>query len=111
MTIPFQTNSNMIISKYATEGLKKIFKKGFNYKKLGVIVMGITSHKNYQINLFQNENPKHKKLMKTIDHIQRKNGQSKIKLGSQDLKKRWKMKQEKLSNLYTTKINEIIKVK
>ena len=48
--------------------------------------------------------------MKTIDYIQKKNGQSKIKLGSQDLKKRWKMKQERLSCLYTTKINDIIKV-
>ena len=73
--------------------------------------MGIGSNKNYQINLFENENPKHKKLMKTIDYIQKKNGQSKIKLGSQDLKKRWKMKQERLSCLYTTKINDIIKVK
>ena len=33
MTIPFSTNSNMVISKYAIEGLKKIFKKGINYKK------------------------------------------------------------------------------
>ena len=35
MTIPFSTNSNMIISKYAVEGLRKIFKKGINYKKAG----------------------------------------------------------------------------
>ena len=110
MTIPFATNSNMVISKYATEGLKKIFRSGFNYKKSGVIVMAINSIKNYQTNLFENENPKHRKLMKTIDYIQKKDGQSKIKLASQDLKKRWKMKQERLSNLYTTKINEIITV-
>ena len=29
MTIPFSTNSNMIISKYAVEGLKRIFKKRY----------------------------------------------------------------------------------
>ena len=45
MTIPFSTNSNMIISKYAVEGLKKIFKKGINYKKAGTIVMGLDSSK------------------------------------------------------------------
>jgi DNA polymerase V len=111
MTIPFSTNSNMIISKYAVEGLKKIFKKGINYKKAGAIVMGLDSSKNYQLNMFENENPKHKYLMKTIDFIQRKEGQSKIKLASQDLRKRWKMKQEKLSYSYTCKINEIINVK
>jgi DNA polymerase V len=111
MTIPFSTNSNMIISKYAVEGLKRIFRKGIDYKKAGIIVMGLDSSENHQLNLFENENPKHKCLMKTIDYIQKKEGQSKIKLASQDLRKRWKMKQEKLSPNYTCKVNDIIKVK
>ena len=111
MTIPFSTNSNMVISKYAVEGLKRIFKKNINYKKAGTIVMGLDSSENHQLNLFKNENPKHRYLMKTIDYIQKKEGQSKIKLASQDLKRRWKMKQQKLSPNYTCKLNEIIKVK
>ena len=111
MTIPFSTNSNMIISKYAIKGLKRIFKNGINYKKAGTVLMGLDSSENYQLNLFENENPKHKYLMKTIDFIQKKQGQSKIKLASQDLRKKWKMKQEKLSPNYTCKLNEIIKVK
>ena len=73
--------------------------------------MGLDSSSNHQLNLFQNENPRHKYLMKTIDYIQRKEGQGKIKLASQDLRKKWKMKQEKLSQNYTCKINEIITVK
>ena len=111
MTIPFSTNSNMIISKYAVEGLRRIFRKGINYKKAGTIVMGLDSSESYQLNLFENENPKHKYLMKTIDFIQKKEGQSKIKLASQDLKKRWKMKQEKLSPSYTCKLDQVIRVK
>ena len=101
----------MVISKYAIKGLNRIFKKGVNYKKAGTIVMGLDSCENHQLNLFENENPKHKYLMKTIDYIQKKEGQSKIKLASQDLRKRWKMKQEKLSPNYTCKVDEIIKVK
>ena len=111
ITIPFSTNSNIIISKYAIEGLKRIFKEGIGYKKAGTIVMGLDSSQNHQLNLFKNENPRHKYLMKAIDHIQKKEGQSKIKLASQDLRKRWKMKQEKLSPNYTSKVNEIIRVK
>ena len=49
--------------------------------------------------------------MKVIDNIQKKQLQRKIKLASQDLRKRWKMKQEKLSPNYTCKVNDIIKVK
>ena len=111
ITIPFSTNSNIIISKYAIEGLKRIFKEGIDYKKAGTIVMGLDSSQNHQLNLFKNENPRHKYLMKAIDHIQKKEGQSKIKLASQDLRKRWKMKQEKLSPNYMCKVNEIIRVK
>ena len=111
ITIPFSTNSNIIISNYAVEALKKIFKKDIYYKKAGVIVMGLNSINNYQYNIFENEDIKHQDLMRTIDFIQKKEGQSKIKLASQDLKKRWKMKQEKLSASYTCKINEVIRVK
>ena len=111
MTIPFSTSSNMIISKYAVKGLKRIFRKGIDYKKAGTIVMGLDSSNNHQLNLFENENQKHKYLMKTIDFIQKKEGQGKIKLASQDLKKRWKMKQEKLSPNYTCKIQDIITIK
>ena len=49
--------------------------------------------------------------MKAIDFIQKKNGQSLIKIANQDLNKRWKMKQERLSKNYTTRMNEIIIVK
>ena len=34
--------------------------------------MGLDSSENYQLNLFENENPKHKYLMKTIDYIQKR---------------------------------------
>ena len=57
--------------------------------------MGLDSSKNHRPNLFKNESPKHKYLMKTID-FKKKKVKFKFKLGSQDLRKRWKMKQEKL---------------
>ncbi|MCL4856396.1 MAG: DUF4113 domain-containing protein, partial [Flavobacteriales bacterium] len=37
-------------------------------------------------------------------------GQQKIRLASQDQKRVWKMKQEKLSPRYTTKLSEIITI-
>ena len=40
--------------------------------------------------------------MKTLDFIAKKEGPSKVKLASQDLKRIWKMKQTKLSSRYTT---------
>ena len=49
--------------------------------------------------------------MKAIDVINKSFGQQKIKLASQDLKRVWKMKQEKLSPRYTTRLSDIIVIK
>jgi DNA polymerase V len=61
--------------------------------------------------MFENENPKHKPLMHTIDHLNKKYADRKVKLGNQDLKRTWKMRQERLSPRYTTNIKDIIVVK
>jgi len=111
MALPYASNSSITISKYAIEGLKKIYKKEVEYKKAGVIVMGLIPTNSNQLNLFEKENSKHQTLMKTLDFTTKKEGSNKIKLASQDLKRIWKMKQEKLSPNYTCKINEIITVK
>ena len=111
MTLPYGSNSSITISKYAIEGLKKIYKKNIEYKKAGVIVMGLIPNNKTQLNIFEKINPKHQTLMKTLDFITKKEGTGKIKLGSQDLKKIWKMKQTRLSSRYTTELNEIIVLK
>ena len=49
--------------------------------------------------------------MKTLDFITKKEGSSKVKLASQDLKRTWKMKQTKLSSRYTTELSETISIK
>lgn len=106
----YPTNSSIDIVKYTTKGLKAIYKEGFQYKKAGVIVMGLTPENEKQLNFFTKENPKHQKLMKTIDHLNNTIGQKKIKLACQDLDRTWKMNQEKLSPRYTTRLDEIITI-
>jgi len=108
--LPFPTNSNIELAKFANDALEKIFKKGFYYKKAGVIVMDFSPKNIKQLKLFENCNPKHVPLMQAIDKINASFGQQKIKLASQDLKRVWKMKQERLSPRYTTKLDEIITI-
>ena len=111
VNLPYPTNSSLIISNCAVESVVSMFKKGIKYKRAGVIVMGLVPTSNHQLHLFESENPKHKPLMGTIDKLNAKYEDYKIKLGNQDLKRTWKMRQERLSPRYTTNINDIIKVK
>ena len=111
MRLPFPTNSDIELSKYAMETLRLIYKPGFQYKRAGVVVMDTSPEDQYQLNLFENSDPRHKPLMAAIDKINQSIGQKKIKLGSQDPDRTWKMKQERLSPRYTTKLSEILTVK
>lgn len=108
--LPFPSNSSIEISKYAQLGLKKIFKEGIAYKKAGVIVMDFTPEAAQQTTLFETSNPKHKAIMQAMDSINQTIGRTKVTLASQDPGRTWKMKQEKLSPRYSTRITESIKV-
>lgn len=111
LKLPFPTNSSIEISRYANKALEMIYQKGFAYKKAGVIIMDFIPENEVQLSLFENTHPKHLSLMKTIDIINGKFGQQKIRLAIQDQKRVWKMKQEKLSPQYTTKLSDIITIK
>ncbi len=106
----FPTNSTIELNHYAQIGLKAIYKEGFQYKKAGVIVMGLTPSTETQLSLFNCSNPKHQPLMQAIDKMNKSYGVNKIKFATQSTGKQWKMKQEKLSNCFTTKFKEIIHI-
>lgn len=111
LKLPFPTNSNIELSKFAQQALVKIYKPGIEYKKAGVVLMDFNNEKENQISLFENSNQKHAPIMMAIDQLNSKYGQHKIKLASQDLKRTWKMKQEKISKRYSTRLEDIITVK
>lgn len=111
LNLPFPTNSSIEISNFALQALSIIFREGYEYKRAGVIVQDFTDEETTQINLFENSDERHKKLMQSIDKVNAMFGQQKIRLGSQDPKKTWKMKQEKLSPNYTTKLSDIIVIR
>ena len=108
--LPFASNSDITLSKYANIALDTIYKKDYTYKKAGVIVLEIVPQNTIQQNLFENENPKHLYLMKTIDKLNKRLGTKKVKLANQNIEKTWIMKQEKLSKRYTTDWNELLEV-
>jgi DNA polymerase V len=108
--LPYPTSSSMELSHFATQALKRIFREGYAYKKAGVIVSDFTPQEIAQTTLFEKRNEKHIPLMKAVDFVNKVFGQQKVRLASQDLKRVWKMRQERLSPQYTTKLSDIITI-
>jgi DNA polymerase V len=112
VSLPVASNSSMELIKYAEIGLKTIYKKGYLYKKVGVIAFDIFPESNFQTSLFDEVNRnKQKKAMQTIDKLNSIMGRDKVRIAQQGFSRKWKLHQEKLSPNYTTKFNEILVVK
>ncbi len=101
------TDSSLEIVKNAVELLKKVYRKGFGYKKSGITLGEISPSNIYQGELFDTiDRPKHKSLMKVIDKINAAQGPQAIKIASQGYIGEYTNRQY-LSPQYTTKWEEI----
>lgn len=112
ITLPFATNSTITISNVAISILKELCAgyEGIKFKKAGVIVTELVDENKKQFQLFEEENPKHLALMKTMDYLNTKIGDRKVKLATQNLKLTWNMNQNHLSPRYTTRFKEILEI-
>ena len=80
------SNSTIPIVQAAIEVLKSIFKEGYQYKKAGVIVMGISPKSPIQQDLFDinaEQIEKYRRLDAVVDRINRLNGSETIVIGAQ----------------------------
>ena len=118
------SNSTTIIVQAATEVLRKIYIEGYQYKRGGVIVNGISPNSPIQQDLFDIDAEKIQKLKRldaAIDRINKINGTETIVIGSQQYTQKGgkgkadvfanAMKQEFKSKNPTTRWSDIIKLK
>ena len=108
---PFSTNSTLTINRYALDAFTSIYKKGYDYKKAGIVLFDLLPENISQRSLFESEPYTHVSLMQKIDEINDKAGYQLVRLAAQqDAKKGWKSKQAMLSRAFTTNLDEIIEV-
>ena len=85
------SSSTITIIESANEVLKRIYRQGYQYKKAGVIVMGIGPDSPIQQDLFDinaEQFQKMKRLDQVVDRINRMHGSETIVLGSQQYTKK-----------------------
>lgn len=108
---PVATSNTQEIVHYALTALRQIYKKGYWFKKAGVILMDIVPDGAVQQDLFDTVNrEKQAKLMKVVDRLNSGFVQNNLVLAIQGGKIKWKLKQEKLTPCYTTKLSDILTI-
>tara|TARA_B100000029_G_scaffold314992_1_gene307418 strand:- start:1076 stop:2380 length:1305 start_codon:yes stop_codon:yes gene_type:complete len=110
LQLDYPTNNSIVIAKRAIEGLERIYKEGFLYKKAGIILYELSDSSSIR-GLLDYDRDKSDALMQSIDNINNRYGNSTLKIAAEGIKQNWKMQRKKISQCYTTRFNEIMVVK
>lgn len=109
------TDDLRLITKIAKRCLRRIFKSGYYYKKVGICLEDLIPKNQRQLDMFHqpsDEQIQHKDdLMDVFDEINQKYGRSTIRLAAEGYSKPWAMRAELKSPAYTTRWSEVPRVK
>ena len=110
LQLDYPTNNNMIIIKKATEGIEQLYRRGYRYKKAGIILYELHNSSSVR-GLLDYDRPKSESLMQSLDKINYRYGSSTLRTAAEGLQKKWQMRRSKISPSYTTCFDEIMSVK
>jgi DNA polymerase V len=106
------TSATNELIKPAMALVEKIFEKGQLYKKAGVLLSGLVPDETIQANLFAEEKYNNKRLlMSMLDNVNFSMRDDMVKFAASGTKRDWKMRMELRSPRYTTRWDELFKVK
>ena len=111
--LPVATIDTSELIHYAHEGLKAVYRKGYLYKKAGVMFKHLYPENQIQADLFNYIDFKRsKKLMQTLDNVNKKMGSDTLKYAATGLtnNQKWKTVFKRRSPSYTTNWNQLVKV-
>jgi DNA polymerase V len=109
--LPDATSHTRELIHFSLIALKQLYRKGYLYKKSGIVVSEIIPEERIQRGLWDDMNRlKNKKLMEAIDKINHKAGADQVRFAIQGSDESWKMRQENLSPHYTTRWKDLLVV-
>jgi DNA polymerase V len=111
ITFPVATSSTLEINKAVLKELRVLYKKGYGYKKAGVVLTGIIPEEAVQLDLYDTtDRMKHSRLMKVMDEVNTRIGRGTLSVATESAEG-IRMNRQRLSPQYTTKWSDIPLVK
>jgi len=109
--LPVATSDTGKLIGAALAGLTSIWRKGYQYKKAGVILLGLYRASAVQEGLFDKaDSPRRITLMRTIDRLNLRFGRDTVMFAAAGIRRPWQMSREFLSPCYTTVWDELLRV-
>jgi len=109
--LPSPTDDTCHFLRATEQALKKIFKAGFYYKKVGIILNGICDRNCVQTDMFVQESQGDYRLMNVLDSINSRYGKGAMRFASEGYDKQWVMNSNKKTPAYTTRWDSVMQVR
>lgn len=110
--LPYPTDDSRLIISAAQRGIRHLFQPGYRFLKAGVGLIDILDKTYTQADLFTPaQSPRADALMNIMDGINRKYGRGTVHTAAEGVKKKWAMRQGYRSPGYTTRWEELPRIK
>ncbi|WP_421780765.1 Y-family DNA polymerase [Kiloniella litopenaei] len=108
ITFAEATSETNLLIKAAEHCLKKVYRKGLLYQKVGVFLGGLVDAQGIQQSIFtQKDVTKSKSLMRVLDDLNRSHGRDTVRFAASGIDEDWKMRQKMISPRYTTRWSDL----
>jgi DNA polymerase V len=114
LTLTEPTSYTPTVTSLAKDGLRKIYRKGYLYKKVGIILGGLISEGNTQPDLFSSstkDTVKQTKAMQLCDTINHRYQGKAIRFASEGISQSWQMQRGNVSPRFTTAWKELLTIR
>ncbi len=112
MDIAIPTNITQELLKYAIECLKRIYRPGYPYQKVGVYMTGFVPERSRQLYLLYDQSKRDRltRVSRLADKLNNRFGKDFIRFAAMGYEQKWQMRQNYLSKRFTTRMNEVLEV-
>jgi DNA polymerase V len=107
--LAYSTDATKELLDWALKGLEHIYRPGYRYKKVGVMLNGLVPADQLSRRFFGDASFERSRcVMKAVDEINRRHGHDTVRFGVAQPKGRWQTKALKRSQCYTTRLKDVL---
>lgn len=110
--LPYPTDDTRLMTKAACAALVQLYRPGYRYSKAEVMLLELCQRGEYTDDLFAISQPAaSEKVMGVLDSINEKWGRGTLRTASTPLAPEWGMRRELMSQSYTTRLDQLMRVR
>lgn len=103
------SDDTLELNRAAQAALRTLFRSGFQYQKAGIVLLDIAPREILQPDLFAAPpDPRRTRLMATLDQLNRDWGRGTVRIGAEGLSDDWRMRQQRRSPCYSTRLDQLL---